>query len=137
MQSWKKARLLCKAVFDLANMSAFADDYSLKDQIKRSSGSVMDNIAEGFDRGTSKEFRRFLFIAKGSLSEVKSQLYRALDQIYINQEDFEHAFSLATETGKLLGGLIKYLETKIDSNSLNEEELEYGLKQTDIPLTIN
>lgn len=77
LQSWKKARELCSYVFELTNNESFKKEFSLKDQIKSSSGSVMDNIAEGFDRSSNKEFRRFLFYSKGSCSEVKPQLFRA------------------------------------------------------------
>lgn len=126
IQSWQKARLLCKGIFKLTAKEPFSKDFSLKDQIKRSSGSVMDNIAEGFDRSSSKDFRRFLFIAKGSLSEVKSQLFRALDQKYINDNEFGVIFELATETGKLIGGLINYLDTRINTNQVRESEVPYG-----------
>ena len=131
IQSWQKARQLCVIIFQLTAHERFSKDYSLKDQIKRSSGSVMDNIAEGFDRSSSKDFRRFLFISKGSLSEVKSQLYRALDQNYINKEEFEEAFNLADETGKLIGGLINYLEKRINNYKVSEEAAVYEIAPTD------
>ena len=88
LKSWQQVRELCKIVFELTKKDRFSKEFSLKDQIKRSSGSVMDNIAEGFERSSNKDFRRFLFIAKGSLSEVKSQLFRALDQKYIDKKEF-------------------------------------------------
>lgn len=113
LQSWKKARELCSYVFELTNNESFKKEFSLKDQIKSSSGSVMDNIAEGFDRSSNKEFRRFLFYSKGSCSEVKPQLFRALDQKYITKTEFEKCYSLAVETGKLIGGFINYLEKRI------------------------
>ena len=80
IQAWQMVRELAKYVYVLTNKDEFKREFSLKDQIKRSSGSAMDNIAEGFDRSSSKDFGRFLYIAKGSASEVKSQLYRAFDQ---------------------------------------------------------
>ncbi len=123
--AWKKARELCKVVYEMTAKENFAKEFSLKDQIKRSSGSVMDNIAEGFDRGTTKEFRRFLFIAKGSLSEVKSQLFRALDQKYIDKSEFEEGFKTASEAGKLIGGLLNYLEKEIKSGRLREPTVKY------------
>ncbi len=110
LKSWQKARELCICVYELTNKESFRREFSLKDQIKRSSGSVMDNIAEGFDRSSSKDFRRFLFYSKGSCSEVKSQLFRALDQKYITKEEFEKCYKLAIEAGKLIGGFINYLE---------------------------
>jgi four helix bundle protein len=131
IQSWQKARKLCVVIFQLTAKEVFSKDFSLKDQIKRSSGSVMDNIAEGFDRSSSKDFRRFLFMSKGSLSEVKSQLYRALDQNYINKEEFREAFSMADETGKLIGGLIKYLDKRINNYKVSEDETVYGIASTE------
>jgi len=75
---WKNARSLCKKIRDLSIHSGLAKDYSLKDQILRSSGSVMDNIAEGYERDGKKEFIQFLYISKGSLGETRSQIYRCL-----------------------------------------------------------
>jgi four helix bundle protein len=86
---WQKARELCQDVFHIVNYELFSKDYRLKDQIRGSSGSVMDNIAEGFERNGNKEFLQFLFIAKGSCGETRSQLYRAFDGKYINQNEFE------------------------------------------------
>lgn len=112
LQSWQKARELCRIIYKITNKSDFSKDWSLKDQIRRSSGSTMDNIAEGFDRNSSKEFRQYLFISKASASEVKSQLYRAIDQNYITENEFNEAISLATDVSKLIGGLLNYLKDK-------------------------
>ncbi|MFO7828170.1 MAG: four helix bundle protein [Bacteroidales bacterium] len=110
LEVWKKARELCKLIHKYTLKDSFAKDFSLKDQIKRSSGSVMDNIAEGFDRGGKKEFIQFLFISKSSSSETKSQLYRALDYGYINQEEFEVAYNKCSEIASMETGLINYLK---------------------------
>ena len=112
LQSWQKAREFCRAIYKITTKGDFAKDWSLKDQIKRSAGSSMDNIAEGFDRNSSKEFRQYLFFSKASASEVKSQLYRALDQNYITETEFDEAFSLASDVSKLIGGLLNYLKDK-------------------------
>lgn len=77
--AWQKARELCKFIKFYADKDLFARDFKLVSQIRSSSGSAMDNIAEGFERGGNKEFIQFLFIAKGSVGETRSQLYRALD----------------------------------------------------------
>jgi len=111
LEVWKQARILNQEVFKLTCFNEFAKDYSLKDQIKRSSGSVMDNIAEGFERGGNKEFIQFLFIAKGSNGEVKSQLYRALDFKYISQANFDEVYNQTNHIGVLLGNFIKYLKS--------------------------
>ena len=109
--AWKKARELSKMVYNLTQNTTFSKDFSLIDQIKRSSGSAMDNIAEGFERGGNKEFIQFLYISKGSVGEVKSQLYRAFDNEYINKTKFDITYQLANELSKLISGFINYLKS--------------------------
>ncbi len=109
MEIWIDARKLAKMVYELTYKEPFSQDYSLKDQIRRSSGSVMDNVAEGFGRDGTKEFIHFLTISKGSLAETKSQLYRALDLKYITEIEFDNCYSLSNKIGKMIGGFIIYL----------------------------
>lgn len=78
LEIWQEARDLCKHIFTLTSKEPFSKDYKLRDQIHGSSGSIMDNISEGFGRGGNKEFLQFLFIAKGSCNETRSQGYRAI-----------------------------------------------------------
>lgn len=96
---WQKARELVKGIY-----RAFKNcpDRGLNDQIERAAVSVMSNIAEGFERGTKQEFLNYLFIAKGSAGEVRSQLYAALDVGYLNIEIFKSLNSLATENSRLI-----------------------------------
>ena len=85
---WQEARELCKEIFNLISEGDFSKDYALINQINRSSGSVMDNIAEGFGRSGNKEFIQYLSISKASCTEVKSQLYRALDRNYLKYLEY-------------------------------------------------
>ena len=111
--AWQKARALCKMIKAYTDKELFSKDFKLVGQIRSSSGSVMDNIAEGFERGGNKEFIQFLFISKGSAGEVRSQLYRALDNGYITTDEFQKAYDLADEVSKMIRGLISHLK---DSN---------------------
>jgi len=108
---WQKARELCQEVFELINQGQFQRDFGLKDQIWRASGSIMDNIAEGFEDGSSREFLKFLAYSQRSCSEVQSQLYRSLDVNYITQEQFDRIYNLASECRKQIKGFRKYLRT--------------------------
>jgi len=106
---WQKARELSRAVFAIINQGKFQRDFSLKDQIWRAAGSVMDNISEGFDDGGRKEFIKFLGYSQRSCGEVQSQLYRAMDCGYILQEQFQEIYELAGECRKQIKGFRKYL----------------------------
>lgn len=110
IEAWQKARQLSKMVYDYTKYDAFKKDYGLCDQIRRAAVSVMSNIAEGFDRSGNKEFIQFLFIAKASTAEIESQLYIALDNGYINKEQFTEARSLTNTVKSLLSGFIRYLK---------------------------
>ncbi len=109
INSWKKARVLNKKIYLITDGDSFRRDFDLARQIRRSSVSISSNIAEGFERNTDREFIHFLYIAKGSAAEVRSQLYLALDLNYIDQEAFDELLHEITEISKLLSGFIKYL----------------------------
>ena len=112
IEAWHAARELCNAVHGVISKGLFAKSYALRDQIDRSSGSAMDNIAEGFDGGSNAEFIRFLCYAQRSCTEVKSQLYRALDRALISQQEFDQLFELADKTHRKVGAFVKYLKSK-------------------------
>lgn len=111
LEAWKKARLLALEVWKVSNQKGFVRDYKLKDQVNAACGSTMDNIAEGFGRGSRMEYIHFLSIAKGSNDEVKSQLYRAMDKAYLDEGDFSRLYAIADEVGKTIHGMIEYLNT--------------------------
>ena len=105
----KKTRELCQAISKLINKARFQKDLNLKQQIWKAAGSAMDNIAEGFDDGSSREFIRFLGYSQRSCGEVQSQLYRALDCGYINNSEFNIVYDLASDCRKQIKGFRKYL----------------------------
>ncbi len=112
--SWQKARELNKEIYYLTNNNnSFSKDFGLRDQIRKSSISISSNIAEGFERETTKEFIRFLYIAKASAGEFRSQLYLAFDLNYIINEEFEKLKLKVNEVSKLISGLIKYLSSTL------------------------
>ncbi|HEU4343684.1 MAG TPA: four helix bundle protein [Candidatus Binatia bacterium] len=86
LEIWKEARYLTREIYTLSKAPQFSKDYGLRDQMQRAAVSIMSNIAEGFERGGNQEFVQFLYIAKGSCGEIRSQLYVALDREYIDQK---------------------------------------------------
>jgi four helix bundle protein len=109
LEIWKLAREIAIIVFATTKNGNLAKDFDLKNQMNRSSGSIMDNIAEGFGRGSRLEFIHFLTIANGSCEELKSQLYRSFDREYINKELFEELYELADKIFKKTHAMINYL----------------------------
>jgi four helix bundle protein len=110
IEAWIKARELTNAIYGSSRSGAFSRDYGLKDQIRRSSVSVMSNIAEGFERDSVAEFAKFLSYAKGSVGEVQSQLYVALDQEYVTLERFKEIQIQTDTTKRLIAGFMQYLK---------------------------
>ena len=107
---WKEARRLTNEIYAATRDGAFSKDFGLRDQIQRAAVSIMSNIAEGFERGGNQEFLQFLYIAKRSCGEVRSQLYVALDQGYLRNEQFVPMFNSLRKQSGMLAGLIKYLK---------------------------
>lgn len=110
LDAWQVARELANLIYAYGREGALSKDYSFKDQIQRAAVSVMNNVAEGFERGSNKDFAKFLFIARGSVGEVRSMLYLASDQKYLNEEQFKEAYNLCVRESQLCWGLIKHLQ---------------------------
>lgn len=112
LEIWQEARKLAKVIHKTTIETNFKTDFKFKAQIKSSSGSVMDNIAEGFERDGNLEFRQFLSIAKGSAGEARSQLYRAFDYEYINEETFNELKNDYERLSGKIKNFISYLNKK-------------------------
>lgn len=110
IDAWKKARELTSAIYAVCRTEGFARDFGLRDQIRAAAVSAMSNIAEGYERDGNAEFRQFLYIAKASPGEVRSQLYVALDAGYIDELTFRRLTALAMDTIRLIRGFIRYLD---------------------------
>jgi len=107
---WKESRSLSREVFVATGNGLFAKDLRFRDQMRCSAGSIMDNIAEGFGREGNKEFIQFLYIAKGSCDELRSQVYRAMDFTYLDTVQAEKLLKKIEKLSKSLSGFIAYLK---------------------------
>ena len=107
---WQEARLLRKEIYAATRNGAFARDFEMRGQIRGAALSAMDNIAEGFERGSNKEFAQFLNISKGSAGEVRSALWAALDESYLTEDRFEELRSRALSVSRRCSRLITYLQ---------------------------
>jgi four helix bundle protein len=120
LQVWQDSRNFVKAIYELTSLTQFNKDYGLKDQIQRASISIMNNISEGFERDSNREFIKFLGYSKGSAGEVRSMLYAALDSKYITKEEFELSYNNSVDIIKQLANFIKYLRTYSIKKNLNK-----------------
>ena len=111
LEVWQRARCLAAKLYLLSSSGTFAKDFGLRGQIQRAAVSIVSNIAEGFDRRSNSQFIQFLEIAAGSASEVRAQLYVALDVGYIGKEQFKEVFKDVSEISGMLTNFIRYLKT--------------------------
>ncbi len=109
IEAWQLARIICKKTDELFHNTKLGRNFALRDQMERSSGSIMDNIAEGYGRGGNQEFHNFLSYSKGSASELRSQLYRALDKNLINLDQFEDLKEDCLKAENKIGAFMYYL----------------------------
>ena len=110
--AWQKGKELVKLVYELTKKSPFSKDFGLIDQVRRAAISIPSNIAEGFDRQTNNEFRQFLFIAKGSTAELRTQISIAHDLGYISEEECKQVYDLSVQISKMLTKLTQYLTVR-------------------------
>lgn len=121
LEIWQEARILSKVIFQMTQKKPFRNDFKLKNQIKGASGSIMDNIAEGFERGGNREFVQFLSIARGSCGETRSQLYRAYDYEYIRKEELREVLKRCIKLSKKISSFMNYLKmSKYDGSKYKQ-----------------
>jgi four helix bundle protein len=124
---YQRATELTNEIYSLTRNAQFAKDYSLVDQIRRASVSIMSNIAEGFERGSKPEFIQFLFIAKGSCGEVRAQLQIAHDQGYLPNPDYDRLRDLAKLTGGMISNFIAHLQkTEYQGEKFSRPKRQYA-----------
>jgi four helix bundle protein len=135
LEIWKEARRLTKEIYRLTSGPKFSKDFGLRGQIQNAAVSIMSNIAEGFERGGNQEFSQFLYIAKGSCGEVRSQLYVAVDQGYISANESEELLNLFKRLSSMIGSLINYLKRSgmkgAKYNSSNRSTISNGSIRTE------
>lgn len=125
LEIWKEARILVNKIYKLTRAGEFEKDFGLKDQIRRSSVSVMNNISEGFESRTVKRFIDYLGRSKASCGETRSVLYVALDCGYISDNEFKECYELASKISRKTYHLIKYLEKYGSNNRVREAVITY------------
>jgi four helix bundle protein len=127
IDAWKTARQLTNMVYLLGNQAGFNRDFGLRDQIRRASVSVMSNIAEGFESRTDIQFINFLGMARASAGEVRAQLYVALDQKYVAEEQFKESYALAEKCARQIAKFIAYLEFNPRQRRVSDDDPNYEI----------
>jgi four helix bundle protein len=114
LEAWQIARELANQMYKITKQESVCRDFGFVDQIRRAAISIMNNIAEGFERGSNRDFVKFLFIARGSAGEVRSLLYLGLDQGYLTNSEFSECRDLCIRSGQIIWALIKGLRKRVD-----------------------
>jgi four helix bundle protein len=127
LEVWQKAKELTNLIYRLSSSGTFSRDFGLRDQMRRASVSIMSNIAEGFESLTQALFIQYLGHAKGSAGELRAQLYIALEQGYMTEDEFSSAFALAEICSKQLTRFIQYLESQPNARRLREDGATYDV----------
>lgn len=140
LEVWKKARALTNEIYKATNEGAFSKDFGLRDQIRRAAVSVMSNISEGYERGGNQELIQFLSISKGSSGEVRSQLYVAMDQQYIERKECESLIDEYRKLSIMINNFMEYLKGskykgpkyKMPRQKSMEEEMDEIMKEMNL-----
>lgn len=126
LEVWKLSREYCSEIYEIIETTSLKNNWKLRDQIDGASGSIMDNIAEGFERGGTKEFIQFLGFSKGSCGETRSQLYRIFDRGFIDENKLKYLVTKSQQISKQINGFIKYLkQTDIKGYKFEEDQEIY------------
>jgi len=115
IEAWKRGCRLAVEIYNITNIDPFSKDWGLRDQIRRSVVSIPSNIAEGFERESSAEFKRFLLIEKGSCGELRTQLYIAQALDYITKSKVEQLINECKEISSMMSGIISHLRNQMVS----------------------
>jgi len=126
LEVWKLSREYCSEIYEIIETTSLKNNWKLRDQIDGASGSIMDNIAEGFERGGTKKFIQFLGFSKGSCGETRSQLYRIFDRGFIDENKLKYLVTKSQQISKQINGFIKYLkQTDIKGYKFEEDQEIY------------
>ena len=129
IRGWQTARDLTREIYTVSRRGQFAQDYGLRDQMRRASVSIMSNIAEGFESDTRAQFIRFLGHARASAGELRAQLYVALDVGYLEQDEFETLFDQVDKASRQLSRFISYLRAHPERQTVREDDVHYETDQ--------
>ena len=132
IRAWQTAREITRAVYALSSKGAFAQDFALRDQMRRAAVSIMSNIAEGFESHTQALFINYLGRAKASCAEVRAQAYVALDASYIDQDHFDGLYRTTDKCSRQLRRFMDYLESVPNSRRIRETGVEYHVEDSEI-----
>ena len=127
IDAWKSSRQLTNMVYAISNQIGFNKDFGLRDQIRRAAVSVMSNVAEGFESRTDSQFINFLGMARASAGEVRAQLYIALDQKYITEEQFKETHIVAEKCSRQISKFITYLESNPRQRRVSDSSADYEI----------
>lgn len=125
IEAWQTARVLTGKIYQLSNQGSFAKDYGLRDQMRRAAVSILSNISEGFESRTHPMFIEYLGRAKGSVGELRAQIYIASDLQYISKADFQELLEMTTKCGAQIYRFMEYLKHQPTMSKVREDGPNY------------